>query len=177
MSMKSILSISSCTDECPSSPVRSVTFDPVVEHRESPRNNEPPRNTDRPRRTSPAPDQVWSSLIGSHICPGCHIDVRGQCSSGNNQPDGPTCDNSKWKWNGEPPFCCMCAKRRSIGSFTALGCDGCKTFRSTTFVRKSRFMSSTCRGCGIKAEQHVNGTVAGRQGKFLLCPSPSCASS
>jgi hypothetical protein len=51
--------------------------------------------------------QVGASSSGGAACPGC-----GTHTVGNSDGNSHQCDNTGWNWNGEPPFCCLCASFR-----------------------------------------------------------------
>jgi hypothetical protein len=106
----------------------------------------------------------WGNCLMSAVCPSCLIPV--STSSKVAPTEGcasrEVCDNGKWNWRGEPPFCCVCAKERGLGSFSSLACKTCTAFRKTVYVRKG-FSSKVCRNCGMKKEDHS------KKGKFLCC--------
>eukprot|EP00961_Rhodomonas_salina_P048526 651413-Rhodomonas_salina.1 len=96
---------------------------------------------------------TWNSLITATKCPCCLIPVHVEASNTTSK-SRVSCDNAKWKWSGEPPFCCVCAKAKGLGSFSSLACTNCKAFRKKLYVRKG-FTSKDCRNCGERREQHV----------------------
>ncbi len=54
-----------------------------------------------------------STHPGITFCPDC------KCPTIHEPPSvvaiSGVCDNRKWQWIGEPPFCCVCASRRGLG--------------------------------------------------------------
>ena len=100
-------------------------------------------------------------------CPGCSTRV----SDGAADDDVPAgllaCDNSRWKWSGEPSFCCLCASLKGLGRLKHFGCDHCKA-RRTNFYEKPRWflMNSECKHCFRPRAEHLNSDLHA----FPRCP-------
>ena len=92
-------------------------------------------------------------------CPACHTPTRGTVLSAAARETadgiGATCDNSRWGWNGEPPFCCLCATLRGLGRLSHFGCATC-TSKRKFFYKKTSFFRPACRHCKKPFSQHVN---------------------
>jgi len=84
-----------------------------------------------------------------------------------------TCHNGKWKWNGEPPFCCLCASFKGLGRLSQLGCEGCKV-RRKCFYKRTSWLNSGCRHCGQQRTQHDgDGELAYPRCPGTASPAPS----
>jgi len=59
------------------------------------------------------------------------------------------CENHLWRWNGEPPFCCLCATLKGLGCLSHLGCAGAKSNASDSISNRrgsiTRASTATCR--------------------------------
>eukprot|EP00960_Hanusia_phi_P034296 750977-Hanusia_phi.AAC.2 len=101
----------------------------------------------------------WSIQQG---CPCCGIKTH---SHGESSLHGTACDNSRWNWNGEPPFCCLCANLKGIGRLSHFGCEMCKSRRSMLYKRTS-WCCPRCKNCGMQKREHI----AADQRNFPRCP-------
>eukprot|EP00293_Proteomonas_sulcata_P011162 CAMPEP_0184289116 /NCGR_PEP_ID=MMETSP1049-20130417/1562_1 /TAXON_ID=77928 /ORGANISM="Proteomonas sulcata, Strain CCMP704" /LENGTH=204 /DNA_ID=CAMNT_0026595773 /DNA_START=426 /DNA_END=1041 /DNA_ORIENTATION=- len=144
-----------------SRPQRHVGFSETTEEHEIPRDEEAGSNFHRKALEQVANLSVllppWHSRRKhKKCCPGCGVNLIDQdgtecsmnseasqastCSSksqDSKDKDSDSCDNALWKWNGEPPFCCMCAKERGLGSFSSLACSHCRDKRLKTLSEKA----------------------------------------
>uniref|UniRef100_A0A7S4UKD6 Uncharacterized protein n=1 Tax=Guillardia theta TaxID=55529 RepID=A0A7S4UKD6_GUITH len=102
----------------------------------------------------------WSNK--QRECPCCGIKTN---SSEGGDFFGSACDNSRWNWNGEPPFCCLCANLKGIGRLSHFGCDSCKARRSR-FYKRTSWCSPRCKNCGMAKTDHI----AASQRSFPRCP-------
>ena len=77
-------------------------------------------------------------------CPGCSTRVGDGAEHDDVHEGLLACDNSRWNWSGEPPFCCLCASLKGLGRLKHLGCDHCKA-RRTKFYKKPRLSRTDSR--------------------------------
>ncbi|KAJ1465495.1 hypothetical protein T484DRAFT_2707946, partial [Baffinella frigidus] len=81
------------------------------------------RTCDNSRWNNPPPE--FTSICAS---PAANCQCHSRHSSWVAAPEDGVDD--RWRWSGEPPFCCVCAKNRGLGSFHALACSACSAFRA-----------------------------------------------
>jgi len=77
------------------------------------------------------------------------------------------CDNRKWAWNGETPFCCHCAARKGLGRLSHFGCDTCHVRRSK-YYKKSGWFNHECKHCHLPRSQHKGHNTL----TYPPCPGP-----
>ena len=79
-----------------------------------------------------------------HLCPGCFSPTTSDPKHG---LDGSAvCNNERWGWSGEPPFCCLCASLKGMGRLRDFGCKCCKE-RRTKLYKKTSWFNSNCKHC------------------------------
>ena len=102
----------------------------------------------------------------SNSCPCCGTATMHGLSSDSVAIAG-VCDNRKWAWNGETPFCCHCAARKGLGRLSHFGCDTCRVRRSK-YYKKSGWFNHECKHCHLPRSQHKGHNTL----TYPPCPGP-----
>jgi len=110
------------------------------------------------------PVSCQSGTRVEHFCPGCFTPTGAIGGQGENPAGAATggqgaenqagCDNSRWGWKGEPPFCCLCASMRGLGRLSHFGCTTCKD-RRKAFYKKTSWCRLTCKHCKRPRSEHL----------------------
>jgi hypothetical protein len=103
-------------------------------------------------------------------CPGCSTRVGDGAEHDDVHEGLLACDNSRWNWSGEPPFCCLCASLKGLGRLKHLGCDHCKA-RRTKFYKKPKWflINGQCKHCFRPRAEHLDSQLRA----FPRCPPAS----
>lgn len=108
----------------------------------------------------------WSTPRGpgsKTVCPCCSIEV-----SDDLENVAAACNNRRWSWSGEPPFCCLCASLKGLGRLRHFGCDSCKVRRTKYYKKRSwPAFNSKCRHCSRPREEHQHSETHA----YPRCPS------
>ena len=98
-------------------------------------------------------------------CPGCLTQTgaiggqgaenqAGVATGGQGAENQTGCDNSRWSWKGEPPFCCLCASMRGLGRLSHFGCTTCKD-RRKSFYKRTSWCRLMCKHCKRPRSEHL----------------------
>lgn len=137
--------------------------------------------------TSASTNSLWLYYGGTHPsscnvptrvrrCPGCFTPTgaigsqgaenqAGVATRGQGAANQVACDNSRWVWRGEPPFCCLCASMRGLGRLSHFGCTTCKD-RRKSFYKKTSWCRLMCKHCKRPRSEHLGAACS----MYPRCP-------